>query len=267
MAKLTLLGIVQDIHNDLDLDEINGIDDTIESTQVAQIVKTSYFELIASRNWPHLKRTMRLDSSADPNKPTHLQLPTLVKEVVIFSYNSRKEEDPTRDLYREMEYLESEDFLRHCNTRNVNNDNVTRIADFGGPFIYVFNDRHPQYYTSFDDEYIVCDAFNSNLESTLQSSNTQLVAYVEPSWTHEDDAIPDLPSEAFPLLVAEAKSTASLVLRQVANEKAEQKSRRQNQWLSRKAWRVKGGVRYPDFGRKNTSTTGSYNKSRLFDKT
>jgi len=52
--KLTLLEIVQDIMNDMDGDEVNAISDTIESQQVAQIVKTTYLEMMANRNWPHL---------------------------------------------------------------------------------------------------------------------------------------------------------------------------------------------------------------------
>ena len=40
--KMTLIELVQDVLNDLDSDEVNHIDDTIEAQQVAQIIKTSY---------------------------------------------------------------------------------------------------------------------------------------------------------------------------------------------------------------------------------
>jgi hypothetical protein len=264
MAKLTLLDMVQDIANDLDTEEINSINDTVESVQIAQILKTSYFELIANRNWPHLRRTIKLDSVSDTLRPTHLQLPILIKEMLSFTYDKRSESSPTRAKYEEIKYLEPEHFLVKTNNRNVLNTNVDSITDFGGVSILIMNDRHPEYYTSFDDNYIICDSFNSDLEDTLQSSKTQAIAYVEPAWTHTDSFIPDLPSEAFPLLLEEAKSTSFLVLKQVTNEKAEQKARRQNRWLSRKSWRVSGGVRYPDYGRK---TVGYQNKSSImFDK-
>ena len=251
MAKLTLLEIVNDIANDIDTDPVNSISDTVESDQIAQIVKTVYFELIANRNWPHLKRTIQLEASGDTSKPTHMKLPTLVKELVSISYNKLKSTELTRDRYIELCYLEPEHFLLKTNTRNVTETNITKVTDFGGAPIYIRNDEQPQWFTSFDDEYVVMDSYDSDIESTLQETNTQAIVYVEPVWTHSDSFIPDFPSEAFPLLVEEAKSTAFVVIRQSANIKAEQKARRQSTWLSRKSWKVSGGVQYPHYGRKN----------------
>ena len=50
MPKRTLLYIVQDIANDLDTDTINSINDTEESLQIAQIVQTTYYEIINKRD-------------------------------------------------------------------------------------------------------------------------------------------------------------------------------------------------------------------------
>jgi hypothetical protein len=263
MAKLSLLEMTQDILNDLESDEVDAISDTVEALQVAQIIKTSYFEMMASRNWPHLKRTVTLDALVDPSRPTHLRLPELTKELIMFSYNKRKDGE-TKDYFTEMKWMEPEHFLRHLNRRNVDNDNIIKVTDTGGIPLYIRTDKQPEYYTSFDDDHIVLDSYNSALEATLQTTNSQALIYFEPSWVQTDNAIPDLPSEAFPALLAEAKSTAFLVLKQQANEKAEQKSVRQQRWLSRKAWRVSGGVRYPDYGRKRTSPSARRNP--LIDK-
>lgn len=251
MAKLTLLEIVNDIANDIDTDPVNSINGTVESTQIAQIVKTVYFELMSNRNWPHLKRTIQLEASGDVNRPTHMKLPELVKELVSLNYNKLKSTELTRDRYHQIQYLEPEQFLRKINTRNVTDSNTVKVTDFGGAPLYIRTNSQPHWYTTFDDEYLVMDSYDSDVESTLQEENTQAVVYVEPSWTHADNAIPDLPSEAFPLLLEEAKSTAFLVIKQSPNLKAEQKAKRQNTWLSRKSWRVQGGVQYPDYGRKS----------------
>ena len=46
MAKLTLLEMTQDIMSDMDSDEINSINDSVEALQVAQIIKTTYYNII-----------------------------------------------------------------------------------------------------------------------------------------------------------------------------------------------------------------------------
>ncbi|MDT1790558.1 hypothetical protein, partial [Salmonella enterica] len=72
---------------------------------------------------------------------------------------------------------------------------------------------------------------------------------VMPTWSQTDSFVPDLPEEAFISLLEEAKSKAALKLKQEADQKAEQESIRQRNWLSRKAWKVNGGIKYPDYGR------------------
>lgn len=263
MAKLSLLDIVQDIANDLETDEINSINDTVEAIQIAQIVKTTFFEMMAHRNWPHLKRTFQMESSLSVSQPTHVKLPIDVKEVVTIRYNKQRDTD-TRPRYETVEYLENEEFLNRTNDRNSDNTNVDVISDTGGIDIVIMNDRAPEFYTSFDDEYVVFDAYDSAVDTTIQTSKTQVVGYISPAWVVSDTHIPDLPEEAFPALLEEAKSTSFIVLKQAANEKVEQKAQRQHRWLSRKAWRVDGGVRYPDFGRRRNA--GHTRRSSLIDK-
>lgn len=249
--KQTLLEIVQDILNEMDSDEVNSIDDTIEAQQVANVVKGCYRELIASRNWPHLRKLITLDSSLDIAKPTHFRIPEGMKELVFFRYDKHKP-DNTRLQMGEVRYLYPDEFLRFTSNRNQNNANVLTVIDFSGANLLIQNDQPPSYWTSFDDDYIVCDSYQNALEDTLRSSKSEVMAYMEPEWDHEDDAVPDLPSEAFPLLVEESKSTAFLVLKQMANQKAEAKAQRQQRWLSRKAWRTHGGVRYENYGRRSS---------------
>ena len=47
MPKLTLLNMTQNILSEMDSDEVNGIADTVESTQVAHIIETMYYDLTA----------------------------------------------------------------------------------------------------------------------------------------------------------------------------------------------------------------------------
>ena len=260
--KLSLLEIVQDIMNDLDGDEVNSINDTIESQQVAQIVKTCYFEMLANRNWPHMHTTFTLTSNADTDAPTSFTLPENIKELKWIKYNKRSSTD-TKDKYEKITYLQPEDFVDTCDGRDSSATN-TQIVRINGYKINVRNDTPPQFLTSFDDNEIIMDAFDDDVDDVLQGGKTACYSVKNPSWSAIDSFIPDLPSEAFPALLEEAKSTAFYTLRQVANEKAEQKSVRQQRWLSRKAWRAKGGVQYPNYGRKKAFS--GYEKNPLLDK-
>lgn len=247
--KMTLLSMVQDILNDMDSDEVGSINDTVESQQVAQIVKTCYYELIGNRNWPHLRNLIQLESVADVNKPNYLRIPENVKELESFMYDMRKSGE-ARLTYKDVKWKEPDDFMRLVLSRNSTDTNVKTVTDFSGAKLLIINDCPPTYWTSFDDTNIICDSYDAGIDSTLQQTKTNCVAYVSPTWTHTDAAVPNLPVEAFPALLEEAKSTAFVALKQTGNQKAEQKAGRQNRWLSRKAWRAHGGIPYENYGRK-----------------
>lgn len=249
--KKTLLEITQDILNDLDSDNVNDIDDTIESEQVASIIRASYFEMIANRNWPHLRKLVQLEASGDTSKPNYLKLPEGVKELSLFKYNKRKSTD-TKDNWADVSYKEPDAFLRLTQSRNSGDTaNIRSVIDYSGTTILVHKLSAPTYWTSFDDVYLVTDSYDSVLDTTLQTSKNQAMAYINPTWTHTNSFTPNLPIEAFPALIEEAKSTAFFAIKQMANQKAEQKANRQQRWLARKAWRAKGGVKYDDYGRKS----------------
>ena len=250
MTKKTLLQLTQDILSEMDSDEVNSIDDTVESLQVAQIIQTCYYEMMANRNWPHLRKIVQLDASGDITKPNYLKLPENLKELSFFKYETQKVGE-TKKVITEIKYKHPDEFLSLISNRNSDNADVQIVEDFSGAKLLILKNTAPQYWTSFDDVYLVTDAYDIGLETTLQKSKSQCVAFIIPPWTNEDDFIPDLPIDAFPALFEEAKSTAFFVLKQMVNQKAEQKASRQGRWLARKAWRAHGGVRYQDYGRKS----------------
>lgn len=247
--KLSLLDIVTDILNDMDGDEVNSIDDTIESQQVAQIVKSAYFAMISNRNWPHLKRTITLDASTNPAQPTKMTLTQDVTELTFINYDVRKSGSDGM-CFRPMVWAEPDDFLRVLNGRKSGSDNVDTVIDDNGITLLIQNNKPPQYFTSFNDTDVVFDSYDKNVDNTLQSSKVQAQAYVQPVWQHVDDFIPDLPADAFIALQEEAKSRAMFKLKQMTDIKAEAEAQKQHTWLSRKDWKVKGGIKYPNYGRR-----------------
>lgn len=258
MAKLTLLEIVQDILSSIDGDEVNSIEDTTESFQIAQVVSTAFASMTDTRNWPHLRKLQQFGSVSDVNRPTHMTIPSTMRDVLTVSYNKRKDTD-TRDKLELVTFLEPDDFLFRTNSRNSSKDNVITVVDTDGANIYILNDQPPSWWTSFDDEFVVFDSFDTGVDDTLQNSKSQVLAYSDPiPFVMTDLHIPDLPSNAFSGLVAEAKSTASLQVNQIVNDKAEQTARRNNTWLARQARKANGGIRYnTNYGRGRRRQTPS----------
>ena len=251
--KLCLLDMVQDILNDMDSDEVNSIDDTVESRQVAQIIKTTYMNICSNRNWGDQKKLVTLNHSGDLNRPTHLQLPENFKELGYLAYYVKDSENiGPKDEYRKLQYRYPDEFLRIVNTRPRQNEHYIEVQDYGGVKLFIKNNAPPSYWTSFDDLYIVCDSYDATIDNTLQATKTQCLAVLMPTWSMRDDFIPHLPIEGFSALLADAKSTAFLVLKQMANEKAENTSRRQQSWLARKNSTAKNGQRYQTYGRTRT---------------
>jgi len=246
--KQSVLDMTQDILSDMNSDEVSSITDTVESMQVAQIIKSTYEDLMSRKNWEHLKKLTQLDASLTTSRPTHMKVEENIKEVVALNYN-KQNINQTSPRWQPVEWMAPDDFLIHTNNRNTDNANTTEIEDVTGVKLLIKTDKAPKYYTSFDDEYIIFDSYDNAVDSTLQSSKTQLIAYVMPTFTLSDTHVPDLPAEMFSVLLAEAKSVCFARIKQTPDGKSEQQSRKGLSWASQKAFQVNGGWQFPSYGR------------------
>lgn len=202
MAKMTLLEMTQDILNDMDSDPVNSIDDTVESAQVAQIIKTTYFNITAQRDWPFLKALSALTGLADASNPTKMQIPATVNKILWLKYNKK-----------DVTYKTPKDFLDLIQARDVSLAEV----DANG----YRTDGDPVYWTTYDDEFVTFDSRDSDVDTTLQTSKSSLYATTIPTWSATDGFIPTLPEKMFTTLLAGAKATCFRVLKQVTNDAAE----------------------------------------------
>jgi len=253
MAKLTLLDLTQRILNDMSGDEVNDISDTIESNQVDQVIRDTYDEIIGYRVWPHLYQLIALTPTGSAD-PTHMDTAEGWVFIDKVSYNKILV-GGTKNVYTELDYMAPSDFLDMVNARNSGATEVTVVTDpVNGVELNIINDRGPQFWTTFDDEVLVFDAYDSAVETNLQESKFQIWGNVEGTWTHTSVGIPDLPAKAFPYLLAEAKSTCFNTLMQVGNQKAEQQSRRQRVFLSREKGRNGHGMQFHDSARSTQKT-------------
>lgn len=246
---MTLLEMTQNILSDMDSDEVNSISDSTEALQVAEVIKTTYYNIIDGRDFPWLKELFQMSASGTTARPTHMTLPENVIDLEWIKYNCIKSGE-TRNKFKTIKYKTPEEFLDLVNDRVSDNDNVAVISDSTGVELNILTDVAPTYFTSFDDETLVFDSYDSTIESTLVASKTQCYGKRSVVFTMTDSFIPDMPVQMFSYLLSEAKSVAFITLKQMPNSKAEQASVSQKRRLSQEAWRIKNGITYVNFGRK-----------------
>lgn len=246
--KKTLLEIVIDILNAIDGDEVNSISDTVEALQTAKDIENVYYDIIGRKDWQFLRQLTALDSVSDNERPTHLLIPAHTSKMEFINYNNRKA-GQTRTFYRPMHYKFPDEFLVAVNARDDSQDNYDLITDYNGARFSVKNDSHPTYFTSFDDVYIVADAYDSAVESTLMGQHTQASLFKTPQWSVDDNYVPEFPEEMFPMFVAECMTYAILKKKDALEQKTEQTAGRHSRHLSQTHGVVQTGVRYPNYGR------------------
>lgn len=205
--KQSLLSMVQNILSAMDSDNVNSIDDTIEAIQVALIVKECFEDLMSQRDWPFLQSLSALDGLGDVARPTTMSIPEDVNKVYWIRYNKK-----------EVCYMDPASFKHMIDLRVEQ----TGVVDSDG---WIIN-RDPLYWTTFNDTEIVFDSYNSDNEATLQTSNNEIFVLNVAEWTHEDDFVPAIPEHFFPTLLAEAKATAFINLKQQANNREERRAQR-----------------------------------------
>lgn len=285
--KLTNLQYVQNILSSLGSDEVNSVSDTTESLQVLEILKSTYYNVLARSPLPEHTQLIQLDPSLDTSIPVMMYLPAGVKRVEWLKYfdnNNLPNADDNgfiHDLnldvtpsvgvpgavpgYTYVTILPNAQFIDMVNSMNPNLDNVGSFTftnsknSFPGTYTFYFrDDKQPQFCTVISDYYVIFDSYDSQVDATLQNSKTMAYGEVTPIWSNEDDYIPNIDEEQVPLLLNEAKAMAYFEIKQSAHPKAEQFAKRQ--WSAMQKTKSRTNVptpfdSLPDFGRHSPNAT------------
>lgn len=238
--KTTLLQIVQSILNDMDSEEVNSINDTVEAQQIASVVEDTYFNMIAARDIPEHNKLMSLTSLSNFSKPTHFEYPTHTKHIERVEYNVGTAADKN---FRVISFVDPMSFLDRMDEEGQLVSNVDGID------IFVRNDRMPSYYTSFDDQHIVMDSFESSVESILSGSKVRAVGSTYPTFSQVDNFQPDLDNTLMPLLLAEAKSVCFSLFKGGPDPKVEQAARRLKSFKQNDMHKSTRANKKPSYGR------------------
>lgn len=286
----TVLDMTQEILSAMSSDEVNSIGDTTESLQVATILKRTYLNIITRLHLPEHDQFINLTPSNDVAMPTLMYVPqevTDIKWIKYFDSNNLDgttpntyEHDLNTDIvsssggastsppgYLYITILPVQEFVALTNRFNPEDTNVEsftftdNINSFPGNFTFYYKtNTQPRFCTFVSNKYLIFDAFDSTQDSTLQSTKTLCWGQVAPTFRLEDDFIPRLGEQEFPLLVNEAKALAFYELKQMPHQKAEQESKRQ--WSSVQRNKSVDKVptpfqQLPDFGRRG-QRSGAY---------
>lgn len=249
--KLTLLEMTQDILSSMSSDEVNSIGDTVESLQVANIIKQKFFDIYSRVPLPNLEGLVQLQPSLDPSSPVLMHVPDdieYIKWIKYFDNNTtgtntangfqhslNVDVTPSSSTgmippgYVDVQILSNLDFINLVTGYNPEESNVEsfQYTQDGLNFtLYYMNDRSPEFCTVLNNQYVVFNAYDNVVDSTLQASKTMAFGQRCPKFLMEDTFIPPLNDEQFPLLFNEAKQTAFFELKQQAHQLADRETRR-----------------------------------------
>lgn len=193
--------------------------DTAESRVVADIIKRQLKILTNDRDIKELKSLRTLDSLSDTTKPTSFVYPDKVDEVYWIKYKD------SNSKYQLVHYLDPIEFINKTDTNDPTSTN-SQLVDMNGVKITITNNRGPKYWTSFDDQTIIMDSFDSSVDNTLQESKVQAYVREYPEFTLSNTFELPIDPDLEVVLIEQSISSAYLEIKGAGNPKAEAQARR-----------------------------------------
>jgi hypothetical protein len=295
--QMTLLDLTQNVLSSMSSDEVNSISDTVESRQVAQIIKNKYYDIINRTQLPEHEQLIQLNPSLDSTVPILMYVPDGVARLEWLKYFDSNilntatggGHDINVDIhpttggtqtpppgYKYVTLLPVQQFIDMVNTFNPTENIVEswtftgNVNGYPGSFdFYYKNDRQPTFCTVLSNYYVIFDSFDSTQDSTLQASKTMAWGRIIPFFQMEDTFVPNMDDEQFTLLLNESKALAYFELKQTVHPLATQEVKRgwanvqKNKAISNKPSYFD---QFPDFGRKGLfHNRGSIFKEKGWD--
>lgn len=260
--KYNLLKMTQLILSSMDSDEVNGIDDTTESSQVVDIIETVYNDLRSTIDLPEHWDLFELDASGNPDKPTLMTLPDSVLQFDWLQYDMSESGDTIRD-WKPVKHLPLRDFLDRMNALDTAEDNVYQFNHLVGAETFDvrgFNDQFPAYYATPDNRTLLFDNFRLDIDTTLVANKTQAYGKMFDTFTRTNTWVPDFDNQSFSMFFNECKATAFNDLKQAQNPKAEFRARKAKIESQRNKETTPQGYNfhnYPSFGRRSKYGTSN----------
>lgn len=255
--RMTLLDIVQRVLDAMNHDSVNSINATVEARQIAEEARVTYYDLMDRDDWSHLMQYIQLEGLSVLAKPNWMKIPLDAVRIQDIRYEVT-EDGQTQRRFREVCYLTPEEFLDLTLCRNSEDENVVTVQNPNKIDMFILNNKAAEYWTSFDDEHVIFDSFDSAVETTMHGAKSLAYAKVIPEWRSEDTFVPDMPEQMFSVYLAEVTAAAFLYWKQGTSPKDEQRAARGISRLRKDARKIDEYKEKASYGRRRP---GNYNGS------
>jgi len=251
--KRTLLMVVQTYLDRTSGFYVNSIFESDEAQQVAKIAEDTYYQMI--QEYPDLLFTMKrtvLDAFSDVSRPNFLLIPSAVQRIQESEiyYNTSKTEGLE---YKKLTYLPPREFMG-CVGR-TDSTNTIIVEGLDKDRMAVNTKQFPTYFTSFDNVHVVFDSYNSDYDTTLQSSKTLVVVSQEEPFLQEDDFEIPVPATLSETYLNMFLDEAMSLVYQQANPLISRKARAARIKLQQDNRKLGGGRGKTRYGRSGHSTS------------
>ncbi len=253
MAQKTLLDIVQKILSDMDSDNVNSIDDTEESEQVANLVLDTYEEMVVELDLPPNRTLLQLAGATSATRPTEVVLSDTIVELGWIKYDHSA--TGVADDYTEVFYVTPEDMIGRMHGLDQTLSTVSTFTNAAGVVMYYKNDIDPAVYTSFDDKILIFDSYDVAIDvnglaaSKLMAYGVEHVAIVQ-----QDASTFPIGRQLMSRLVNDVRESAFDLWKEGAPPSVRRKRSRSETRVQRNKSLLsinrEDGVSRPDYGRK-----------------
>lgn len=226
--KLTLLRVVQDTSRYLQGFDVEDIFETDESTDIAYIAERMYYHLVQRFN--NIKWTGgvgTLEGLGDTSRPTYMRIPENINRIqnTQIQYNVATSDEAATVRYANIQYLDPYEFLNLMAMRTDALTGAQVIEDASGFKYVALNNKAPEYCTSFDQEYLVFDSYDSEEDTTLQQSKSLIHFTDEEVFLLQNDFEIPIPSNLSSLYQDMVVAEASTQLRQEPAQEVQRRAR------------------------------------------
>lgn len=226
--KLTLLRVVQDTSRYLQGFDVDDIFESDEAEDIAYIAERMYYHLVQRFN--NIQWTGgigQLESLGDTTRPNYMRIPESVNRIQhsLIQYNAVTADDTTTVRYKDVQYVSPQDFLSIMAGRVDSESNTTTVEDLSGTKFVIYNDRAPMYCTTFDQKLIVFDAYDNEVDTTLQQSKSLIHFTDEATFLIQNSFEIPIPSNLSTLYQDLVTSEASVQLRQEPAQEVQRRAR------------------------------------------